>query len=88
MSSFELVVILAMIAFNAIFAGYEIALASIGLGKLQTLVREGRRGAKAALRMKQRMEASLAVVQLGITLVGVTAAATSGAARKNRSSRF
>jgi putative hemolysin len=76
---FELIVIVIMIAFNSVFAGYEIALASIGLGRIQMLVRENRRGAKMALRMKQRMEASLAVVQLGITLVGATAAATGGA---------
>jgi putative hemolysin len=74
----ELVVIAAMIASNSVFAGYEIALASIGLGRLQALDRQRRRGAKTALRMKQRMEASLAVVQLGITLVGATAAATGG----------
>jgi putative hemolysin len=79
MGAFELVVILLMIAFNSVFAAYEIALASIGLGRLQALVHDRRRGAKAALRMKQRMEASLAVVQLGITLVGATAAATGGA---------
>lgn len=75
----ESLVILVMIAFNGVFAAYEIALASISMGQLQGLVREGRRGARAALRMKERMEASLAVVQLGITLVGVTAAATGGA---------
>jgi putative hemolysin len=75
----ESLVILVMIAFNGVFAAYEIALASISEGRLQGLAREGRRGARAALRMKERMEASLAVVQLGITLVGVTAAATGGA---------
>ena len=75
----ELIVIAGMIAFNSVFAGYEIALASVGTGRLQALVREQRRGAAAALRMKQSMEASLAVVQLGITLVGAVAAATGGA---------
>ncbi len=75
----ELIVIAVMIGFNGIFAAYEIALASIGQGRLVTLKNEGRRGAAAALRMKQSMEASLAVVQLGITLVGVVAAATGGA---------
>ena len=79
MWTFELVVIAAMIAFNGVFAAYEIALASVGLPRLYMLVREQRRGAAAALRMKQKMEASLAVVQIGITLVGATAAATGGA---------
>jgi putative hemolysin len=75
----ELIVIAAMIAFNSVFAAYEIALASVGVGRLHTFVEQKRRGAAAALRMKNNMEASLAVVQLGITLVGVIAAATGGA---------
>jgi putative hemolysin len=79
MWTIELIVIAAMIAFNSVFAGYEIALASIGVGRLHALAHQRRRGAAAALRMKQKMEASLAVVQLGITLVGATAAATGGA---------
>jgi putative hemolysin len=79
MWNLELIVIGAMIAFNGVFAGYEISLASVGIGRLHGLVEEGRRGAAAALRMKEHMEASLAVVQLGITLVGVVAAATGGA---------
>ncbi len=79
MGTSELVVIATMIALNSVFAAYEIALASVGLGRLHTLVAERRRGAAAALRMKQKMEASLAVVQLGITLVGAIAAVTGGA---------
>ncbi|MEZ6101740.1 MAG: hemolysin family protein [Pirellulaceae bacterium] len=75
----ELLVIVAMIAFNSVFAGYEIALASVSHGRLHGLVQHGRRGAAAALRMKEKMEASLAVVQLGITLVAAVAAATGGA---------
>lgn len=75
----ELLVMLVMIAVNSVFAGYEIALASVGAARLQRLVGEGRRGAKVALRMKQNMEASLAVVQLGITLAGVIAATVGGA---------
>lgn len=75
----ELAVMLLMVLINSIFAGYEIALASISLARLDTLEREHRRGAAAAKRMKVGMEGSLAVVQLGITLVGVIAAATGGA---------
>ncbi|MBA2117513.1 hemolysin family protein [Bremerella alba] len=79
MGTFELLIIALMIAFNSVFAAYEIALASIGLGRLHALVDEKRHGAAAALRMKENMEASLAVVQLGITLVAAVAAATGGA---------
>jgi putative hemolysin len=69
----------AMIAVNGLLAAYEIALASVSMGRLQMLVQENRRGAKAALFMKENMEASLAAIQLGITLVGAIAAATGGA---------
>ena len=79
MWTIELAVMLVMIVINSVFAAYEIALASIGIARLDTLAREHRRGAAAALRMKNNMEASLAVVQLGITLVGAIAAATGGA---------
>jgi putative hemolysin len=79
MWTIELIVIAAMIAFNSVFAGYEIALASIRQGRLHALVRDRRRGAAAALRMKQNMEASLAAIQLGITVVAAVAAATGGA---------
>ena len=79
MWTIELVVMACMIALNGVFAAYEIALASIGLARLDTLVQERRRGAAAAMRMKQGIEGSLAVVQLGITLVGAIAAATGGA---------
>jgi len=75
----ELAVMALMIAVNGFFAAYEIALASVSVGRLQLLVQENRRGAKAGLYMKQNMEASLAAVQLGITLVGAIAAATGGA---------
>ncbi|HEU4333312.1 MAG TPA: hemolysin family protein [Candidatus Eisenbacteria bacterium] len=75
----ELAVMAAMIGVNSLFAGYEIALASVQVSRLQRLVDENRRGAKVALFMKQNMEASLAVVQLGITLVGAVAAAVGGA---------
>ncbi|MEW4563836.1 hemolysin family protein [Bremerella sp. JC770] len=79
MGTFELLIIALMIAFNSVFAAYEIALASIGLGRLHALKDEKRVGAASALRMKDNMEASLAVVQLGITLVAAVAAATGGA---------
>lgn len=75
----EFAIILSMIAINGIFAGYEIALASVSVSRLHVLLRDKRAGAQAALYMKDNMEASLAVVQLGITLVGAIAAATGGA---------
>lgn len=75
----ELVVMLLMICLNSVFAAYEISLASIGAGRLHSFLAEKKRGAESAVRMKENIEGSLAVVQLGITLVGVIAAATGGA---------
>jgi len=75
----ELLIILTMITLNAIFSAYEMALASISRTRLTYLVTTNRNGAIEALFMKDRMEASLAVVQLGVTLVGSIAAAIGGA---------
>lgn len=72
-------IIFAMLVLNGLFAAYELALASVSTSRLKTLTEQHRRGAATALRMKSRMEASLAVVQLGITLVGAIAAAVGGA---------
>jgi putative hemolysin len=79
MSGTTLLIILLMIGLNALFAAYEIALASASVGRLKALADERRKGARVALLMKQNMEASLAVIQLGITVVGAIAAATGGA---------
>ncbi len=75
----ETLIILLMIIFNAVFAAYEMALASISQTRLSYLVQTKKKGSIEALFMKDRMEASLAVVQLGITLVGAIAAAIGGA---------
>src|SRR5271168_4137685 len=75
----ELLIILTMIILNAVFSAYEMALASISRTKLTYLVETKKNGAIEALFMKDRKEASLAVVQLGVTLVGSIAAAIGGA---------
>ncbi len=76
---YEIPIILVMIIVNAVFAAYEMALASISRSRLSTLCQQKKKGAVEAAYMKDRMEASLAVVQLGITLAGAIAAATGGA---------
>ncbi|MDD4004336.1 MAG: hemolysin family protein [Elusimicrobiaceae bacterium] len=67
-----------MLGVNAVFAAYEIAVASISRHKLETLSRSGTPGAAASVFMKEHMEGSLALVQLAITLAGTIAAATGG----------
>jgi putative hemolysin len=75
----EGLIILAMLAVNAVFAAYEMALASVSRARLAALAQANRHGAHAAVHMKERLEKSLAVVQVGITLAGAIAAATGGA---------
>ncbi len=72
-----LIIVLMLIA-NALLAAYEMALASISRTRLSLLVQSKRSGAETALYMKDHMEGSLAVVQIGITLVGAVAAAFGG----------
>jgi len=84
MWSVEILVMLCMIVVNSFLAAFEIALASISLSRLHVMLRENRTGASAALYMKENMEGSLASIQLGITLVGATAAATGGAGAEEK----
>lgn len=79
MSLTVVLTIFGMLLLNGVFAAYELALASCRADRLRFLADQKRRGAAIALRMKERMEGSLAVVQLGITLVGAIAAAVGGA---------
>jgi len=75
----EIFVIIAMLLINAVFAAYELALASLSTGRIKHLAEQNIKGAASALFMKSRQEASLAVVQIGITIVGAIMAATGGA---------
>ena len=72
-------IIICMLALNALLAAYEMALASISRTKIAVLLQEGHAGSQAALFMKDHLEGSLAVIQIGITLVGAIAAAMGGA---------
>ncbi|MFH0753934.1 MAG: CNNM domain-containing protein, partial [Candidatus Omnitrophota bacterium] len=74
----EIIIILITLVFNGLFAAYEMALASVSRARLHVL--EGRKikGAVEAVFMKNNMEASLAVLQLGITFLAAVAAATGG----------
>ncbi len=75
---YKMLIIFLMLFVNAVFAAYEMALASISRARLSTLCQQKKKGAQEAAYMKDRMEASLAVVQLGITLAGAIAAAIGG----------
>ncbi len=73
-----LFIILLMLGLNALFAAYEMALACISRTRLSLLVQGKQAGAEVALYMKDHMEGSLAVVQIGVTLAAAVAAAFGG----------
>jgi putative hemolysin len=75
----ELLIIAAMLGFNAVFAAYEMALASISKARLAELSDKKSPGAASALFMKNKIEGALSVIQLGITLFAAIAAAVGGA---------
>ena len=81
---FELAVILTLVAVNGIFAGAEISVVSIRKSRLHQLVERGHAGARAAQALRDAPERFLATVQIGITVVGATAAAFSGASTATR----
>ncbi|MGA2916233.1 MAG: hemolysin family protein [Sedimentisphaerales bacterium] len=85
---YGLIAIVIMLFFNAVFAAYEMGLASVSAARLQVLLDEKKRGSAEAVYMKSRMEASLAVIQLGMTLVGALAAATGGIGIEERLSPY
>ncbi|MBK7976027.1 MAG: HlyC/CorC family transporter [Deltaproteobacteria bacterium] len=75
----EILIILALIAANAVFAGAEIAVLSVRKTRLRQLVDDGNHAARSVLRLRDYPERFLATVQIGITVVGSAAAALGGA---------
>ena len=71
-------IILLMLGFNALCAAYEMGIVSISRTRLSLLVQSKQPGAEAALYMKDHVEGSLAIVQIGMTLAGAIAAAFGG----------
>ncbi len=81
---FELAIIVALVLLNGVFAGAEIAIISVRATRLAQLVDEGRASARAVKWLRDEPERFLATVQVGITVVGATAAAFGGAAVARR----
>src|SRR3954447_1054028 len=81
---FELIVALALIALNGVFALSELAIVSARKSRLKTMADNRRVGARAALALAEEPGRFLSTVQIGITLVGILAGAFSGAALSER----
>jgi putative hemolysin len=75
----ELFILIVLLLANGVFAMAEIALVSSRKSRLQAMANEGQAGAKAALGLMEQPGVFLSTVQVGITLVGTLAGASSGA---------
>ncbi len=75
----ELLIVIALTIGNGLFAGAEIAILSMRRTRLRELVSEGNTGATLVTRLRHVPERFLATVQIGITVIGATAAAFGGA---------
>jgi putative hemolysin len=74
----ELFVIVVMLICNGFFVAFEMALASVSKARLMAMAGRKLKGAEDAVFMKDNIEGSFAVVQLGITVSTAIAAATGG----------
>lgn len=67
----EILLLLVLIAINGSLAMSEIALVASRRARLQTLVEEGRPGAKRAIELSEEPTRALSTIQVGITSIGV-----------------
>jgi putative hemolysin len=75
----DVLIILALVALNGVFAMSELAVVSARKTRLKAMARAGRRGAQTALELASDPGRFLSTVQIGITLIGILAGAYSGA---------
>lgn len=75
----DVLIILALVVLNGIFAMSELAIVSSRRPRLQALVKMGRPGAATALKLQEGPGKFLSAVQIGITLIGILSGAYSGA---------
>ncbi len=74
----SLVIIFCLILLNGVFAGAEIAIVSVRKSRLDELAEQGKRRAHAVQRLRRDPDRFFASVQIGITVVGASAAALGG----------
>lgn len=75
----EILVVVVLAVANGLFSGAEIAILALRKTRLRELADQENRGALAVLSLRNQPERFLATVQIGITVIGATAAAFSGA---------
>lgn len=75
----DVVIILALVGLNGLFAMSELAIVSSRPARLQAMAEAGSNGAVTALELAKEPGKFLSTVQIGITLIGIIAGAYSGA---------
>ena len=75
----QVLILLAFIALNGLFAMAELAIVSSRRIRLKQMADKGSLGARAALKLMEEPTRFLSTVQIGITLIGVLAGVYSGA---------
>jgi len=75
----DVVIILALVALNGLFAMSELAIVSARTARLRADAENGHRGAQVAIDLAGDPGKFLSTVQIGITLIGIIAGAYSGA---------
>lgn len=79
----ELIIILALVLLNGVFAMSELSLVSSRKFKLENAKKKGVAGAKSALELTEDPSKFLSTVQIGITLIGIVLGFYSGDALTN-----
>ena len=80
---YELLIVLALVVTNGLFAGAEIAVLTLRKTRLTQLVEAGGSAAGSIRALRNRPERFLATVQIGITVIGATSAAYGGSSIAN-----
>ncbi|HKT36536.1 MAG TPA: hemolysin family protein [Nitrospira sp.] len=75
----DMAIVVLCLLTNALIAGAEMAFVAVSRPSLRELVRQGNKKAEILLRLRERPERTLAVMQIGITLVAALAGVVGGA---------
>jgi len=84
----EVAVVIGLALANGLFAGAEIAMLSVKKTQLLERAENGETSASLALALRDHPERFLATVQVGITIIGATAAAFGAASLAKRAAAF
>jgi len=76
---FEIIVIIFLTMLNGLLAMSELAIVSSRKSRLEQMIKNGDNGARSALQLLGNPSRFLSTVQIGITLIGLSAGAFSGA---------